>query len=93
MCVYVAQRVSSPGGELYRGNVFASGFSATGGTADEKNNVEQVRLSAPEAGEWTMRVVGTNIPMGPQGLAWAVSGAVGPTVTVPPVSNDSLWIN
>src|SRR4029434_6127500 len=34
------------GGNLYRGSVFTSGVSTTGGTADTKNNVETVFLPA-----------------------------------------------
>ena len=34
------------GGTVYRGNVFSGGLSATGGTADVLNNVENVRLAA-----------------------------------------------
>lgn len=34
------------GGNTYRGNVFTNGVSTSGGAADTKNNVEQVRLAA-----------------------------------------------
>jgi hypothetical protein len=85
--------VISPSDALYRGNVFSSGASVTGGSADNINNVEQVRLASPASGEWTLRIVGQNIPIGPQGFAWAISGAVSETVTVPPGTNDFLWID
>ncbi|MEK7324064.1 MAG: S8 family serine peptidase, partial [Chloroflexota bacterium] len=39
--------VTAPGGTVYRGNVFSGGWSATGGTADRRNNVENVYLQAP----------------------------------------------
>jgi len=53
--------VVGPGG-TYLGNVFASNVSTTGGTADTKNTVEQVRLTAPAAGSYTFRVKGTSVP-------------------------------
>ncbi|MEO8669851.1 MAG: S8 family serine peptidase [Tahibacter sp.] len=74
--------VDGPGG-TYKGNVFSTGVSATGGTADVRNTVEQVRFTAPTAGSYTFRVKGTNVPGGArpnqdtQGYALAVSGAFG----------------
>jgi subtilisin family serine protease len=85
--------VISPSDALYRGNVFSGGLSATGGTADAINNVEQVRLVTPQVGEWTLRIVGQNVPIGPQGFAWAISGAVSATSTVPSNTNDFLRID
>lgn len=35
------------GGTLYRGNVFSGGWSNTGGSADNLNNIENIYLSAP----------------------------------------------
>ncbi|MDC8011317.1 S8 family serine peptidase [Tahibacter soli] len=74
--------VIGPGG-TYLGNVFTTGVSTTGGTADVRNTVEQFRLTAPTAGSYTFRVKGTNVPGGSrantdrQGYALAVSGAFG----------------
>jgi hypothetical protein len=68
--------VTAPTGEVYRGNFFAGGFSAPGGTADEKNNLEQVIVAAASPGHWDVAVVGTNVPQGPQGYALVVTGAV-----------------
>ncbi|MBW3658829.1 MAG: S8 family serine peptidase, partial [Actinobacteria bacterium] len=51
----------SPSGAVYRGNVFADGWSTTGGGADWRNNLENVWVERPEAGTWTVRVLGTNI--------------------------------
>ena len=53
--------VVAPNG-TYLGNVLASGVSTTGGTADARNTVEQVLLTAPVAGSYTIRVKGTNVP-------------------------------
>ncbi|MBL9078470.1 MAG: S8 family serine peptidase [Planctomycetes bacterium] len=66
--------VTAPNGTVYRGNVFASGWSATGGTADAKNNVERVAVQLPAAGTWTIQVVGTAVPQGPCGFALCATG-------------------
>lgn len=49
------------GGQVYRGNVFSGGLSATGGSADVRNNVEQVWLPAGISGRVTIKVNATNI--------------------------------
>jgi|GEM_PF-58981 len=48
--------VTSPSGTTYLGNVFNSGRSATGGSADDVNNVEVVLLDQAEKGVWNVRV-------------------------------------
>lgn len=69
--------VEGPDG-TFLGNVFSSGSSTTGGNADNLNNVERVILPASgfTDGTWTLRVLGTSIPDGPQGYALHVSGLV-----------------
>jgi hypothetical protein len=53
--------VVEAGGSTYLGNVFgADGWSATGGTADFKNNTEGVFLAVPP-GQVTIQVVASNI--------------------------------
>ncbi len=51
------------GGNTYKGNVFAAtgGLSATGGTADAKNNVESVFLPAGTSGTFTATITAANI--------------------------------
>ena len=71
--------VVSPSGTVYRGNVFNGGWSATGGTADRRNNLENVFIQAPAAGEWVVRVRGHNVPSGPQKFALVVDAAFGTT--------------
>jgi len=66
--------VISPSGVKYKGNVFANGWSKTGGKADVVNNVENVYIQSAEAGTWTVRVIGKNVPMGPQPFALVVKG-------------------
>ncbi|MBS0660097.1 MAG: S8 family serine peptidase [Verrucomicrobia bacterium] len=60
------------GGNTYRGNVFntTGGLSATGGTADARNNVESVFLPAGTTGNFVVTVTATNI-----------AGQADPTVT------------
>jgi len=67
----------------YLGNNFTAGVSTTGGSADHKNTVEQVRLTTPVAGSYTLRVKGSSIPgngreqTDHQGYALVASGAFG----------------
>jgi subtilisin family serine protease len=68
--------VTSPGGDVYRGNYFVGGVSAPGGAADAINNLEQVIVAAPMPGRWDIAIVGTAVPQGPQGFALVVTGAV-----------------
>lgn len=72
----------SDGTNTYLGNVFnASGASVSGGTADARNTVEQVRLTAPVAGTYTITVAAAAVPgngrtyTSRQGYALAVSAA------------------
>jgi hypothetical protein len=75
--------VVGPDSNVYLGNHFTSGVSTPGGTADAKDTVEQVRLTAPVAGSYTFRVKATDVPgdgqsgSDRQGYALAVSGAFG----------------
>jgi subtilisin family serine protease len=69
--------VSGPGGAFYRGNVFAGGWSAAGGSADRRNNVENVYVQSAAAGTWTVTVRGFNVPSGPQPFALVVDGSFG----------------
>jgi hypothetical protein len=67
--------VSGPGG-TFLGNVFAFGESLPGGSADRVNTVEQVRITAPPPGLYTVTVRAANVPAGPQPFALVVTGAV-----------------
>ncbi len=68
--------VVSPTGQVYLGNFFINGASIPGGTPDSLNNVEQVHVSAPAVGEWTIRVKGTAVNQGTQGYALIATGQV-----------------
>jgi hypothetical protein len=88
--------VSGPSG-TFKGNVFSGGWSATGGTADRRNNVENVYIQNATAGTYTVTINGYNIPTGPQKYALVVDGgtlSVGPTPTptntpVPPTPTNT----
>jgi hypothetical protein len=88
--------VSGPSG-TYRGNVFSGGWSTTGGTADRRNNVENVYIQSPVAGAYSVTVNAFNIPNGPQKFALVVDGGTfgtGPTptptnTTVPPTPTNT----
>jgi len=49
------------GGVTYKGNVFSGANSASGGTADTRNNAESVFLPAGTSGNFTITVRATNI--------------------------------
>jgi hypothetical protein len=85
------------GANVYRGNVIsgtgAAANSTTGGSADALNTVEQVRLTSPTPGIYTIRVKGTAVPgdgqpySNRQGYGLAVSAAHCATaVTAAPVN-------
>jgi hypothetical protein len=80
--------VTGPTGTVWRGNVFASGQSTTGGTSDRKNTVEQVLLNTPATGVYTVSVKAFNVPNGAQPFALVVTGDAtqGGTPPPPPVT-------
>lgn len=69
----------APSGEVYKGNVFASNFSNKGGSADETNVEECLRVKNPEEGNWRVSVIGTNVPQGPQPFALVLTGVISRT--------------
>jgi len=66
--------VTGPDG-IRLGNTFSGGWSSIGGSADRKNNLENVFLANPTAGNYTVRVKGASVPMGPQTFALVMDGA------------------
>ncbi|UCE74996.1 MAG: S8 family serine peptidase [Methanomassiliicoccales archaeon] len=58
-------KVTDPLGTTYWGNygLENSKWSSPGGSADSKNNVENVFISNPISGIWTLEVIGENIPL------------------------------
>ena len=65
--------VTAPSGAIYYGN---GAPGQAGGKPDRVNNVERVVIPAPEAGRYTIRVRGTNVPRGPQDFALVYSGGI-----------------
>jgi subtilisin family serine protease len=47
-------------GNVYRGNVFANGFSITGGSFDDRNNIECVYIQNP-SGTYEVSIIAANI--------------------------------
>lgn len=90
--------VVAPNAQVYKGNVFASGVSTTGGTADARDTVEQIRFTAPLAGSYTIRVKGTSVPgngrpeTGIQGYAVVASGAFALPNPAPAVAPTSVAV-
>lgn len=88
--------VISPGGDLYLGNAFQAGRSATGGVPDSLNVEEIVFVPSAEAGNWTVTVRGANVPDGPQAFALTangpvlISGQADPTPDPDPVLDPTL---
>ncbi|MBI1795444.1 MAG: S8 family serine peptidase [Candidatus Eisenbacteria bacterium] len=72
------------GAEVYKGNVFAGGWSATGGTRDARNVEEVAALAAPGPGVWTLRVDATSVPSGTQSFAICVTYDDTPVAGVQP---------
>ena len=90
-------KVTSPGGVIYWGNngLNASNTSAAGGVANTVDTVENVFLVNPQAGTWTVEVIGTSVavdayptgkagvvPVAPTdaGFSLVVTGGVAPVV-------------
>ncbi|HQO20532.1 MAG TPA: S8 family serine peptidase [Acidobacteriota bacterium] len=55
----------SPAGEVFRGNSFDQGGSYPFGVKDSVNNVEELFISEPGVGTWTLRVRGAHVPYMP----------------------------
>jgi hypothetical protein len=83
--------VSGPSGN-FLGNAFSAGWSVSGGTADRRNNVENVYIQNAAAGAYTVNVSAFNIPNGPQKFALVVDGGTlgsGPTQTPGPTNTPT----
>ena len=73
--------VTAPNGTVYRGNHFGSlgqGASVPGGTFDTTNPEEAVFLRSPAPGDWKVRIIGGNVPEGPQPFALVATGGLDP---------------
>lgn len=63
--------VTAPNGTVYYGNDFSSPYNSA---VDRTNNVENVFISAPVSGTYTVTVKGYNVPYGPQPFSIFASG-------------------
>ena len=61
--------VSGPDGQFFLGNDFSGS-----GRTDSVNNVEGVLVREPAAGEWTVRVVASEVLENPQDFSLVISG-------------------
>ncbi len=71
--------VAPDGVTIYKGNNFntTTGLSNVGGAADAINSTEQVHITSPSTGTWTVRVLGTAVNQETQGFALVITGDVG----------------
>ncbi len=81
--------VTTPDG-TFKGNVFSNGESVTGGTFDNKNNVEQVLIEAASTGNLIIDVTAAGVFEGPQGYALVVSGGVAECLAPPAAPNNFI---
>ncbi|MBL0926141.1 MAG: S8 family serine peptidase [Phycisphaerales bacterium] len=70
--------LTSPDGQIFRGNSFVNGVTPPSGAKDALNNVEQVVVASPAPGVWTLRVLAAAVNVGPQGFSTVISGDVTP---------------
>lgn len=91
--------VVGPGGTVFKGNQFTGGAStANPVSTDTRNTVEQVRVTAPTAGSYTLRVKGTAVPGNGrpgsqrQGYALVASAAFGIPDPSPAAAPTALTI-
>lgn len=78
--------VTDPYGTVYRGNVFSSSVSTTGGSYDSLNVEENFRRlnGTYRPGTWKLKVAAKNTPQGPQPYAVAVTGRLSGQLTWTP---------
>jgi subtilisin family serine protease/Mg-chelatase subunit ChlD len=81
-------------GNLYRGNVFAGGFSTTGGAADARNNIEGVAIQNPDPNSvYEVTVVAANVAASARpdiATPWQDFGLVIDNATVPSAAPVSV---
>jgi len=66
--------VTSPSGTVFHGNILKNGAKTARSrpnptTKDPLNTLEQVMIPNPSVGNWTIEVVGADVPVGAQGYA------------------------
>ncbi|MGB3341946.1 MAG: S8 family serine peptidase [bacterium] len=67
--------LTAPSGTFYRGNQYSGGQSSSNPSSWDNINVEEcARINSPQTGVWHITVIGQNVPNGPMGFAYAVTG-------------------
>ena len=82
--------LTAPNGTVYKGNKFTNGVSVSGGTFDNRNNVESVYFKTPVVGTWKVHVNATNVPQGPQKYALVITGILSGSPPSSPFLNSPL---
>lgn len=85
-------QVLDPNDQTFLGNHFTGGFSTSGGTSDNVNNVEQVLIENPAPGQWKLRVIASAVAIGPQGYALVATGRFGDEIARVPSAITTLII-
>ena len=67
-------KITAPNGTWYHGNLLNTNDGAAranpgGNRFDRRNTMENVIVYNPPAGNWTVEVIGADVPVGPQGYA------------------------
>ena len=61
---------TSPSGKVHSGNGESNGQLQL----DVTNNIEVIKVANPQKGDWTIQVVASNVPQGPQDYALVILG-------------------
>jgi len=70
--------LTAPNGTYYRGNQYSGGQSVANPTTWDNRNVEECfRVNNPVTGVWRLTISGQNVPNGPMGFAYAITGGIG----------------
>lgn len=79
-----------PGGSSLLGNVFASGWSAAGGSPDSINTVEQIMVQSPAPGVWFARINAAAVNVGQQGYGLVITGNVAEATCICDLNVDGI---
>lgn len=87
--------VTEPGGLVHRPLILDPSAANVNNVAvegtDNRNNIEQVVINNPPAGDFTIKVSGTSVPQGPQDYVVAYQ-VVAPAVNVVYPSGEDTWV-
>lgn len=84
--------VTAPDGTSYKGNIFANGFSTTGGSYDSLNNVERVKIGNTQSGNWTIQVANSGGNSQDFAIVITAMGNANPVSDLASVG-ASLWVS